>query len=116
MIDREFLRGFIKIYTLWRAGEEDVYGLKILQEMKALGFNLSPGTLYPALRALLDEGDVTVREQLVGGKRRKCYRLTAKGRREFSEVRDRLAVLVRKVFTARPNATVKGAANRHFVR
>ena len=112
MIDRDFLRGFIKIYTLWRAGQGDVYGLQILEEMKALGFNLSPGTLYPALHALLQERDVTVHERVVEGKRRKCYRLTAKGRKELNEVRERLAVLMRKVFSATPRSARKAAATR----
>lgn len=99
MIDQDFLRGFIKLYVLWRASKEDVYGLQIVEEMKELGFSLSPGTLYPALHALLRERDVTVRERVVNGKVRKCYRLTAKGRKELSEVKERLSVLMRKVFS-----------------
>lgn len=99
MIDRDFLRGFVKLYVLWRASKEDVYGLQIVEEMKELGFSLSPGTLYPALHALLRERDVTVREKVVNGKVRKCYRLTAKGKKELSEVKERLSVLMRKVFS-----------------
>lgn len=98
MIDRDFLRGFVKIYTLWRAGQEEVYGLQIAEEMRQLGFELSPGTLYPALHALHAERDVSVRDRVVEGKRRKCYRVTAKGRRELAELQDRLSVLMRKVF------------------
>ncbi len=99
MLDRDFLRGFVKIYTLWRAGQEEVYGLQIAAEMKQLGFDLSPGTLYPALHSLLAERDVTVRDRMVEGKRRRCYRVTAKGRRELAEVQERLALLMRKVFS-----------------
>ena len=99
MIDRDFLRGFIKLYVLWRASKNDVYGLQVVEEMKALGFSLSPGTLYPALHALLRERDVTVRKRVVNGKIRKCYRLTVKGRKELSEVKERLSVLMRKVFS-----------------
>ena len=99
MIDRDFLRGFVKLYVLWRASKEDVYGLQIVEEMKELGFSLSPGTLYPTLHALLRERDVTVREKVVNGKVRKCYRLTAKGKKELSEVKERLSVLMRKVFS-----------------
>lgn len=99
MIDRDFLRGFVKMYVLWRASNSEVYGLEVVGEMKALGFALSPGTLYPSLHALLRERDVTVRERLVNGKIRKCYRITAKGRRELNEVKERLRVMVRKVFS-----------------
>ena len=98
MIDRDFMRGFVKLYTLWRASKGEVYGLEIMQEMQELGFNLSPGTLYPALRALLEERDVTVTSRKVNGKIRKCYRATAKGRKELEEVRERLVVLMRKIF------------------
>jgi DNA-binding PadR family transcriptional regulator len=98
MMDRDFMRGFVKLYTLWRTSQEPVYGLQILEEMRALGFRLSPGTLYPTLHALLEERDVTVTERVVGGRIRKCYRATAKGRRELDEVRERLAVLMKKVF------------------
>lgn len=56
MIDRDFVRGFIKLYALSLAADGEVYGLKILEEMNKHGFSLSPGTLYPALHALLREG------------------------------------------------------------
>jgi PadR family transcriptional regulator len=87
MIDRDFVRGFIKLYALSLAADGEVYGGKILEEMNKRGFSLSPGTLYPAFHALLHEGDVTVRQRMAGGKIRKCYRLTAKGRRELEEIK-----------------------------
>ena len=98
MIDRDFMRGFVKLYTLWRASKGEVYGMEIIQEMRELGFTLSPGTLYPTLHALLEERDVTVTNRLVKGKIRKCYRATAKGRKEVEEVIERLSFLIRKVF------------------
>ena len=98
MIDRDFMRGFVKLYTLWRASNGEVYGVQIMQEMRDLGFTLSPGTLYPALQALLRERDVTVSKRTVQGKVRKCYRATAKGRKELGEVTERLSVLMRRIF------------------
>ncbi len=98
MIDRDFMRGFVKLYTLWRASKGEVYGMEIMQEMRELGFNLSPGTLYPTLHVLLREKDVTVKNRLVNGKVRKCYRATTKGRKEVEEVIERLSFLMRKVF------------------
>ncbi len=76
-----------------------MYGVQILNEMEELGFKLSPGTLYPTLAALLKERDVKVYQKVVEGKVRKFYRLTPKGRRELNEVRERLRVLMRKVFS-----------------
>ena len=98
MIDRDFMRGFVKLYTLWRASKGEVYGMEIMQEMRELGFNLSPGTLYPTLRALLEEKDVKMTSRIVNGKVRKCYRATPKGRKEVKEVIERLSFLMRKVF------------------
>ena len=98
MIDREFTRGFVKLYTLWRTSQTEVYGLQILEEMRELGFKVSPGTLYPTLHALLEEKDVTVTNRLTNGKIRKCYRATSKGRKEAKEVVERLSFLLEKVF------------------
>ena len=96
MIDREFQRGFVKLYALWRASKGEVYGVQIIEEMRALGFRVSPGTLYPVLHALLEEKDVTVTDRIVNGKVRKCYRATEKGREEAEEVIERLSKLLRK--------------------
>jgi PadR family transcriptional regulator, regulatory protein PadR len=98
MIDRDFMRGFVKLYSLWRASRGEIYGVQIMQEMKSLGFNLSPGTLYPMLHLLLEERDLTVTERKVGGKIRKCYRATPKGRKEVKEVIERLSFLIKSVF------------------
>ena len=32
MVDREFLRGFTKLYALWRGSKKDAYGMAILKE------------------------------------------------------------------------------------
>lgn len=101
MIDREFLRGFTKLYALWRGSKTDAYGMAILKEMREVGFDLSPGTLYPTLEKLKREGDITWRTQVVAGRVRKTYRLTAKGRRELEEVKERLRPIVRRVFSPR---------------
>lgn len=98
MIDRDFMRGFVKIYALWRASNSEVYGMQIIGEMRELGFTLSPGTLYPTLHALLLEKDVTVLTRTVDGRVRKFYRATAKGRREAREVIGKWSFLIRKVF------------------
>jgi len=96
MIDREFQRGFIKLYALWRTSKAETYGLQIIEEMRELGFRVSPGTLYPVLHTLLLEKDVSVTERVVNGKVRKCYRATAKGWEEAEEVVERLSRLLRK--------------------
>jgi len=95
MIDREFQRGFIKLYALWRASKGETYGVEIIEEMRRLGFKVSPGTLYPVLHALLEERDLAVTGRVVNGKIRKCYRATPKGREEAEEIVERLNKLLR---------------------
>ena len=95
MIDREFQRGFIKLYALWRASKGETYGVQIIDEMRKLGFKVSPGTLYPVLHALLEEKDLTLTDRIVNGKVRKCYRATSKGREEAEEVVERLSRLLK---------------------
>ena len=97
MIDREFQRGFVKLYALWRASKGEVYGVQIIEEMRVLGFKVSPGTLYPVLHTLLEEKDVTVADHVVNGKVRKLYRATPKGRDEAEEVIEKLQKLLRKL-------------------
>ena len=96
MIDREFARGFVKLYALWRASQGETFGMQIMAEMRDLGFKVSPGTLYPILHSLLEERDVTQTNRLVNGKIRKCYRATTKGRKEAEEVIERLTSLLKK--------------------
>ena len=96
MIDREFTTGFIKLYALWRASKGETFGVQIMEEMRNLGFKVGPGSLYPTLHKLLEEKDVTVTNRLVNGKVRKCYRATAKGRKEAEEVVERLSSLLKR--------------------
>jgi DNA-binding PadR family transcriptional regulator len=97
MIDRQFQAAFAKLYVLWKSSKGEVYGLQIIEELRELGFKISPGTLYPTLHALLEEKDVTLTARRVNGKLRKCYRATAKGQKEAKEVVERLSRLLRKM-------------------
>ena len=58
-------------------------GYELIKVMKELlpdiGRAASPGTVYPLLRRLEEEGCVESVEEPSGGRRRKVYRLTAKG-------------------------------------
>ncbi len=113
MRDQDFLRGFVKAYALWRCSQPDAYGLKLLEEARGLNWRISPGTLYPLLAKLIEERDATVRRQLVDGKWRKVYRLTAKGRRELVEVRARFRMLTRMFAGTNPRPVRRARTARH---
>ncbi len=58
-------------------------GYELLKAIRSLlpeiGRGVSPGTLYPLLRSLEEEGCIESYEERSGARRRKMYRLTRKG-------------------------------------
>jgi DNA-binding PadR family transcriptional regulator len=58
-------------------------GYEIIKEMRSLlagvGAAASPGTVYPVLRRLEEEGYLEAREEPHGGRQRKVYYITEKG-------------------------------------
>ena len=94
---REFFLGFIKIHILHHAGEEPVYGLALIAELRRHGYALSPGTLYPVLHQLERAGYLRALRRVVGGKLRKYYTLTRRGGRALGEARAKIAELVGEV-------------------
>lgn len=82
---RDFFLGFIKIHILFHATEAPVYGLEMIRELETHGYRLSPGTLYPILHKLERQGYLQAERQVVGGKIRKYYTATARGRSALVE-------------------------------
>ena len=94
---REFFLGFIKIHILHHAGEEPVYGLALIGELRRHGYELSPGTLYPVLHQLETAGYLRRLNRVVGGKVRKYYVLTRRGGQALSDARGKIGELVGEV-------------------
>jgi len=94
---REFFLGFIKIHILYHAGEEPVYGAELAQELARHGYELSPGTLYPTLHRLHEQGYLDRETRVVDGRARKYYTLTDKGKLALNEARHKIAELVAEV-------------------
>jgi len=97
MLDRDFLLGFIKIHILHHASRSEVYGAWLIEELRRHGYSMSYGTLYPTLHRLEEKGYLASRVENVGGKRRKNYTITAKGRKALKEARARIRELVDEV-------------------
>ena len=53
---RDFFLGFIKIHVLHHAAQEPIYGVAMIAELARHGYDLSPGTLYPLLHSLEEQG------------------------------------------------------------
>jgi PadR family transcriptional regulator PadR len=94
---RDFFLGFVRLHVLYHAGKEPVCGVDLMAEMSRHGYRLGAGTLYPLLHRMEGAGLLTSETRVVGGRRRKYYRLTPAGQRVLAEARERLPELVREV-------------------
>lgn len=74
------------------------YGLvEALRERSEGVFELAEGTIYPALYRLERQGLVASGWDTVGGRKRRMYRLTARGGRELSRQRSEWRTYVQAV-------------------
>jgi PadR family transcriptional regulator, regulatory protein PadR len=110
---REFFLGFIKIHILHHAGEEPVYGLALIAELRRHGYDLSPGTLYPVLHQLETAGYLRRIDRVVGGKVRKYYVLTRRGEQALGDARAKITELVGEILEAGKSAQAARTRRRH---
>jgi len=94
---RDFFLGFIKIHVLHHAAHEPIYGVAMIAELSRHGYDLSPGTLYPLLHSLEEQGYLSREDRVVGGRVRKYYVITEQGRIALQEARQKIAELVHEV-------------------
>ena len=62
---------------------EGTYGYKITQEVRSI-IEVSESTLYPVLRRLLKDECLEVYDKEFGGRNRRYYRITERGRRQLA--------------------------------
>lgn len=98
---RHFFGGFVRLHILYHAAKEPIYGVEMIQELARHGYQLSPGTLYPILHQLKESGYLSNEVQVVAGKRRKNYRITAKGRKLMRDGQKKLRELFSEVIAGR---------------
>ncbi len=94
---RNFFLGFIKIHILYHAAREPVYGAALIEELRRHGYEIGPGTLYPILHSLMEQGYLERQSRPVGGKVRKYYAITSLGRSALEEARSKVRELVDEV-------------------
>ena len=94
---RDLVLSFVRMHILYHAGEEPVYGVWLIEELARHGYALSPGTLYPMLHSLEDEGMLRRERRVVQGKVRKYYTLTEEGRTALEEGRKRALELLQEI-------------------
>ncbi|MCM3761516.1 PadR family transcriptional regulator [Alkalihalobacillus oceani] len=94
---RKLFLGFIHIHILHHAKEHPIFGLWMLEELKAHGYQISAGTLYPILHSMEEDGLLAKEEQKVEGKIRKYYSTTAKGELVLNEARAKAYELFKEI-------------------
>jgi len=93
-IIKNFFIGFIRLHILYHASKEPVFGLFLIKELARHGYNLSPGTLYPILHRMENNGFLYSEKALVNGKWRKYYRITKEGNNALSQANGKIRELI----------------------
>ncbi|MFA8438143.1 PadR family transcriptional regulator [Pueribacillus sp. YX66] len=94
---RKLFLGFIHIHILHHAKETPVFGAWMLEELRSHGYSISPGTLYPILHSMEEEGLLEKEARNVDGKIRKYYTITDKGDRVLTEARNKAYELFKEI-------------------
>jgi DNA-binding PadR family transcriptional regulator len=94
---REFLRGAVQLHILHHAAEGEIHGAWMSRELAEHGYDISPGTLYPTLHRLEQEGLLSSRTTVEEGRSRRVYKITAPGRKELRQTRKALKELADEV-------------------
>jgi PadR family transcriptional regulator PadR len=102
MEHQELLVGLMRLHILHHAAERAIYGQWMLDELAEHGYRLSAGTLYPMLHGLERSGYLSSHEDPEASRRRKYYRITAKGLDGLTVAKAQLRELMLE--TTSPNA------------
>lgn len=94
---KHLFTGFVRLHILYHADKEPVCGVELMEELQHHGYRIGPGTLYPVLHGLEEAGLLKAKNDVVGGKRRKNFRTTARGRKLLAEARAKLKELVSEI-------------------
>ncbi len=98
-MNRDIDLAFIRIHILYHASEEEVYGLGLIKELEHHGYRLGPGTLYPILARMKQQGLLRSEKRIVDHKQRKYYRTTASGKELLSATRQKIQELYNEVIS-----------------
>lgn len=87
----------MRLHILHHADVEPVHGAWMAEELAGHGYKISPGTLYPMLHRMQKGGLLTSRQEVVDGRARRVYEITASGRAALAEERAALAELASEI-------------------
>jgi|SRR5680860_467338 len=109
-IDKGLLGGGTLLLVLSLLEEADRYGYEIIKELETRSdktFQYKEGTLYPVLHKLENNGYVTsYMVKAESGKKRKYYQITAKGKKQLIEEKEKW-----QTFSVAVNKVIGGGAH-----
>jgi PadR family transcriptional regulator, regulatory protein PadR len=106
--ERELLHGLIRIHVLLHAAVGPIFGLAMKQELARHGYRIGPGTLYPLLHGLERAGLLKSVSHREGGRLRRLYRITPRGRRALDAARAKVDELHHELHEAHPRRIAGG--------
>lgn len=93
-IIRKIFNGLIYIHILHHGNKEAFYGSWMIEELAEHGYKVSPGTLYPVLKSMVEEGLIEKEDRNVNGKIRKYYKTTEEGAKLLADLKSNLKELM----------------------
>ncbi|MFM0415926.1 PadR family transcriptional regulator [Paraburkholderia aromaticivorans] len=98
MTDNDLCGGLIRLHVLHHAGEEPIFGLGIIEELRRHGYEISAGTLYPMLHGLEKKGYLLSRQERSGSRARRVYEITIDGRAALAAAKIKVKELFGELF------------------
>ncbi|MGE7602299.1 PadR family transcriptional regulator [Peribacillus sp. NPDC097675] len=95
-MDKEMMKGSIDLLILSLLSQKELYGYEMTKVLRKMGegqYEISEGTLYPALKRLERKEYIEGYWQESEAGRRKYYRLTDSGRTELERKRNSFSFL-----------------------
>ena len=99
---RELMRAAVRLHILHHAAKEDIHGAWMSEELAKHGYSISPGTLYPTLHRMEQDGLLVSRQEVVGGRLRRVYRSTQAGLDVLADGRKSVAELAAEILPESP--------------
>ena len=101
MADHDLYSGLVRLHVLYHAAAGPIFGLGMMQELRHHGYLVGPGTLYPMLHRMEKKGYLRSKQQVVQGKMRRVYAITALGRVELPEAKEKVRELYEEMVEGR---------------
>ena len=89
MAKEPFVDGVPELLLLRLLGRREMYGYELVAQIHSCSngvFKFGEGCIYPILHRLVRDRCLTVRKEMVSGRPRRYYRLTARGKKHVTQL------------------------------